>query len=289
VLLRMIGGPLAVVLLASVGIVLVTGLYSAGRQVETVSGLVTTGYGRALLIKTGLLVVLLVLGALNAIRLHGLQMPWRRPAIPRPARVVSARLIAVEAAVGVGLLIVAGVLAEAAPPRETATPVASSATEAAASTVERTEAGSVADLVVTISATPNRAGLNAFTVTAASSRRPAPRPIDSVILDVVGAASTVSPPLRPIGAGRYFGVARLDSGPVREMRAVIERNGQQLGVTVPWTVSAATDTSRLEPYVNTLAASLVVLSVGVFAGWFVLRRRRAVPDLPDFAELELRR
>jgi hypothetical protein len=27
----------------------------------------------------------------------------------------------------------------------------------------------------------------------------------------------------------------------------------------------------------------------VFAGWFVLRRRRAVPDLPDFAELELRR
>ena len=289
VLLRMIGGPLAVVLLASVGIVLVTGLYSAGRQVETVSGLVTTGYGRALLIKTGVLVVLLVLGALNAIRLHGLQMPWRRPAIPRPARVVSARLIAVEAAVGVGLLIVAGVLAESAPSRETATPVASSATEAAASTVERTEAGSVADLVVTISATPNRAGLNAFTVTAASSRRPAPRPIDSVILEVVGAASTVSPPLRPIGAGRYFGVARLDSGPVREMRAVIERNGQQLGVTVPWTVSAATDTSRLEPYVNTLAASLVVLSVGVFAGWFVLRRRRAVPDLPDFAELELRR
>ena len=115
VLLRMIGGPLAVVLLASVGIVLVTGLYSAGRQVETVSGLVTTGYGRALLIKTGLLVVLLVLGALNAIKLHGLQMPWRRPAIPRPARVVSARLIAVEAAVGVGLLIVAGVLAESAP------------------------------------------------------------------------------------------------------------------------------------------------------------------------------
>jgi len=289
VLLRMIGGPLAVVLLASVGIVLVTGLYSAGRQVETVSGLVTTGYGRALLIKTGVLVVLLVLGALNAIRLHGLQMPWHRPAILRPARMVSARLIAVEAAVGVGLLIVAGVLAESAPSRETATPVASSATEAAASTVERTEAGSVADLVVTISATPNRAGLNAFTVTAASSRRPAPRPIDSVILEVVGAASTVSPPLRPIGAGRYFGVARLDSGPVREMRAVIERNGQQLGVTVPWTVSAATNTSRLEPYVNTLAASLVVLSLGVFAGWFVLRRRRAVPDLPDFAELELRR
>src|SRR6476469_7416993 len=175
VLLRMIGGPLAIVLLAS-----------AGRQVETVSGLVTTGYGRALLIKTGLLVVLLVLGALNAIRLHGLHMPWRRPAIPRPARMVSARLIAVEAAVGVGLLIVAGVLAESAPSRETATPVASSATEAAASTVERTEAGSVADLVVTISATPNRAGFNAFTVTAASSRRPAPRPIDSVILEVVG-------------------------------------------------------------------------------------------------------
>ena len=45
-------------------------------------------------------------------------------------------------------------LADSAPSRETATPVASSATEAAASAVERTEAGSVADLVVTVAATP---------------------------------------------------------------------------------------------------------------------------------------
>ena len=289
VLLRLIGGPLAVVLLASVGIVIVTGLYSAGRQAETVSDLVTTGYGRALLIKTGLLVVLLVLGASNAIKLHGLQVPWRRPAIPQPARGVSARLIAVEAAVGVGLLIVAGVLAESAPSRDTATPAAASATDAASSTVERTEAGSVADLVVTISATPNHPGLNAFTVTAASSRRPAPRPIDSVSLEVVGATSTVSPPLRPIGAGRYFGVARLGSDSIREMRAVIERNGQQLGVTVPWTVSAAPNTSRLEPYVNTLAASVIVLFLGALGGWVVLRRRRAVPERPDIVELELRR
>jgi copper transport protein len=286
VLLRMIGGPLAVVLLASVGIVLVTGLYSAGRQVETVSGLVTTGYGRALLIKTGLLVVLLALGALNAIRLHGLHLPGRGRAIT-PVPLVSTRLIVAEAAVGAVLLIVAGLLADSAPSRETATPVASSATEAAASAVERTEAGSVADLVVTVSATPNRPGLNAFTVTAASSRRPAPRPIDTVSLEVVGAKSTVSPPLQPIGAGRYFGVARLDSGPVREMRAVIERNGEHLGVTVPWSVSAATDTARLAPYVNTLAASLAVAFLGLVVGWFVLRRRRAEMKLPDMAEWEL--
>jgi copper transport protein len=286
VLLRMIGRPLAVVLLASVGIVIVSGLYSAGRQVETVSDLVTTGYGRALLIKTGLLVVLLALGALNAIRLHGLHLPGRGPAIT-PVPVVSTRLIVAEAAVGAVLLIVAGLLADSAPSRETATLVASSATEAAASAVERTEAGSVADLVVTVSATPNRPGLNAFTVTAASSRRPAPRPIDTVSLEVVGAKSTVSPPLQPIGAGRYFGVARLDSGPVREMRAVIERNGEQLGVTVPWTVSAATDTARLAPYVNTLAASLAVAFLGLVVGWFVLRRRRPEMKLPDIAEWEL--
>jgi hypothetical protein len=129
--------------------------------------------------------------------------------------------------------------------------------------------------------------LNAFTVTAASSRRPAPRPIDAVSLEVVGAKSTVSPPLQPIGAGRYFGVARLDSGPVREMRAVIERNGEQLGVTVPWTVSAATDTARLAPYVNTLAASFAVAFLGLVVGWFVLRRRRAEMRLPDMAEWEL--
>ena len=287
VLVRMIGQPLAVVLLASVAIVIVSGLYSAGRQVETVSDLVTTGYGRAVLIKSGVLLVLFVLGTLNAIRLHGLHLPIRGRAIMRPAPVVATRLIVVEAAVGAVLLIVAGLLAESAPSRETATPVASSATEAAASAVERTEAGSVADLVVTVSATPNRPGLNAFTVTAASSRRPAPRPIDTVSLEVVGAKSTASPPLQPIGAGRYFGVARLDSGPVREMRAVIERNGEQLGVTVPWTVGAATGTARLAPYVNTLAASLAVAFVGLAVGWFVLRRRRAEMELPDMVELEL--
>jgi copper transport protein len=205
----------------------------------------------------------------------------------RPARVVSTRLIVVEAAAGAVLLIVAGLLAESAPSRETAAPIASSATDAAASAVERTGAGSVADLVVTVSATPNRPGLNAFTVTAASSRRPAPRPIYSVSLEVVGAESTVSPPLQPIGAGRYFGVARLDSGPVREMRAVIERRGEQLGVTVPWTVGAATDTAQLAPYVNTLAASLAVAFLGLVVGWFVLRRRRAEMEPPDMAELEL--
>ena len=104
---------------------------------------------------------------------------------------------------------------------------------------------------------------------------------------MVGAKSTVSPPLQPIGAGRYFGVARLDSGPVREMRAVIERNGEQLGVTVPWTVSAATDTAgsrRMStpwPRLSPLHSSALVV------GWIVLRRRRAEMKLPDMAEWEL--
>ena len=87
---------------------------------RSVSDLVRTGYGWALVIKTGLLVVLRVLGALNAIRLHGWRIPGRGPSMTRPARTLSTRLIAVEAAVGAGLLVVVGVLAESVPPREEA-------------------------------------------------------------------------------------------------------------------------------------------------------------------------
>jgi copper transport protein len=170
--LRMIGAALAAVVLASVGVVVITGLYSAGRQVESVSDLVRTGYGWAVVIKAGLLVVLLVLGALNAIRLHGWRIPGRGPSMTRRARTMSTRLIAVEAAVGAGLLVVVGVLTESAPPREEANPVASVSTEAGGWIVERVGAASVGDLLISVSATPNRPGLNAFTVMAVSSRRP---------------------------------------------------------------------------------------------------------------------
>ena len=51
--------------------VVVTGLYSAGREVETVDGLWTTPYGRTLLVKSALLLVVGGLGLVNSARLHG--------------------------------------------------------------------------------------------------------------------------------------------------------------------------------------------------------------------------
>src|SRR5205807_1682399 len=58
--------------------------------------------------------------------------------------------------------------------------------------------GTVADLIVSVSVTPNRPGVNGFTVRAASNRRPAPAPIDDVALQL-GAGG--------VGGYRYEGAS----------------------------------------------------------------------------------
>ena len=136
-------------------------------------------------------------------RLNAIPAPRTAPAGPRPERsrrcpVVSTRLIVAEAAVGAVLLIVAGLLADSAPSRETATPA--SPPRRRRPRRRRSSGPRPARLPTSSSRSPRPQtvpGLNAFTVTAASSRRPAPRPIDTVSLEVVGAKSTVSPPLQP--------------------------------------------------------------------------------------------
>ena len=87
VLLRMIGGPLAVVLLASVGIVLVSWLVQrgpSGRDGEWSRH--DRVWPRAVDQDRSCCVVLLVLGALNAIKLHGLQLPMPQTGRSRDLR-----------------------------------------------------------------------------------------------------------------------------------------------------------------------------------------------------------
>jgi methionine-rich copper-binding protein CopC len=74
------------------------------------------------------------------------------------------------------------------------------------------------DLLVSVSVTAG----GACTVTVASSRRPAPAPVDLVTLGVT--------PLRPLGAGRYVGTG------VRGDRAtlVVHRGGHRLELPLSW-------------------------------------------------------
>jgi len=175
-------------------------------------------------------------------------------------------------------LVAVGVLMETAPARGLgATPPAAVPADAL------TRGGSVADLVVAVSATPNRQGVNAFTVTAASSRRPAPAPIDDVALELAGSGSLVR--LQQIEPGRYFGTGQIDaSGPTR-ITVVLHRAGRSLTVAVPWEIAPApAPVTRpaaghgLALYANALALWLLAVALLVGAGRLAARRRRDVVD-----------
>jgi copper transport protein len=173
------------------------------------------------------------------------------------------------------------------PPPRTPAPVAPLAEPQAYDTA-------VDDLVVSVSATPNRPGPNGFTVLAASSRRPPPAPIDGVTLRLGRPGEPGTLPLRQIEPGRYFGTGRLDSAGPITITAVIRRAGERLTVTMPWHVSptaapptVARQQHRLAPYVNAIALCVLVLALSVAAQRIVARRRRRQLDTDSPAPAEI--
>jgi copper transport protein len=250
-LLRAGREPFTVLVGGSVLAVVATGLYNAGRAVDTVGELTSTSYGRALLIKTGLLAAMLVLGLASARR-------WRSGAPPVP------RMVAVEAAVGAALLVAVAVLANTPPARGG---VGGSGGES--------RSASIADLLVTVSAAPNRPGANGVTVLVASSRRPPPARVSAVTLHGVR--------LAPVGADRYFGTVELTRYGAVPLTAVLQRGAERLTVTVPWQVTGSSSRGQpLAPYVNGLAIAL--LAAAVAAAAYTLRRRNDPRDLADQEE-----
>jgi len=175
--------------------------------------------------------------------------------------------------VGAVLLAAAGLLADTAPPRTPApaVPVAE----------PRTYDTTVGDLVVSVSATPNRPGVNGFTVLAASSRRPPPAPIDGVTLKLGGPGEPGTIPLREIEPGRYFGAGRLGpAGPIK-ITAAIRRAGERLTVTMPWHLSPKAappktpqQEHRLAPYANAIALCMLLLALALGVQRIVVHRRR---------------
>jgi copper transport protein len=192
--------PFAKLAGASVGVLVVTGLYSAGREVSSVDAMLTTFYGRTLLAKSALVAIVCALGATNALLL-------RRLATGRAVNV--RRTVAAEAVLGGLVLLAAGVLTASTPargPQFTAPRAVHPATAVRQS----------ADLLLAVSVRPNRPGTNLFTVQAASSRRPPPAPVSSVSLRLESGAKLQ---LRPIQANRYVGFAPLSGPGVDGMRS----------------------------------------------------------------------
>ncbi|MET8311910.1 copper resistance protein CopC [Micromonospora sp. NPDC005173] len=275
-LLKAVGHRFTALAAVGVALVVATGLYSAGREVESVRALVGTTYGRLLITKGVLLSVAGGLGLVNAARVRG---RWGARFAAPPSR----RLLAAEATAGVVLLLLAGALVETPPSRQSPASVADVP-------IPVTRNGSSGDVVVSLTITPNRPGTNGFTVLAASSRRPPPAQVGSVTVELDGGSTAV--PLREIEPGRYFGTGQLSGPGVVRVTAVIRRGGARLTVPVEWSVPpAAVSPPRsrdvLTPIANTGAAIVIGVLV-VLAGWRLTAVRRRRPAATPTGQIEQR-
>lgn len=145
----------------SAGSLILTGLYASFLRLDSIASLVSTAYGRALLVKLIIALAMLGLGAVNLL----ITSPRMKQAAAQPAGRPSLiarfrQLIGGELALGAALLLTAGVLTALPPARPAATPAALSAS------------ASVDDLSISLEITPGRVGLNTFTATIASNGRP---------------------------------------------------------------------------------------------------------------------
>ena len=105
---------LSAIALVSVAVIAVTGLVRAFSELSAFSQLWSSGYGRALLIKSGLLLAVIVLGWLNRSRL-----------LPRLRFAALRRNVAVELVLLAGVVIAVAFLTDLAPGRQLARAVAS--------------------------------------------------------------------------------------------------------------------------------------------------------------------
>ena len=102
--------------LAVMALIVVTGVWNAGNEVGGVPGLVGTDYGRLVLLKVALLVPVLALAGWNRQSLLP-RLSGEGSTIGRPAMRRLAGFVAVEAVVGLALVVVAAVLAVTPPGR----------------------------------------------------------------------------------------------------------------------------------------------------------------------------
>ncbi|HEV7665591.1 MAG TPA: copper resistance protein CopC [Chloroflexota bacterium] len=256
----------------SAGLVVASGLYAVGRQVVSLAALVDNDYGRLVLAKVGLVLATGAIGLVLSSIVHPralgtLFRVLQRASLPRLTRI--------ETYVGLAVVVVAGLLASAAPPR--VTPNSSVPHPAYMS-------AHVADLLVGLEVRPNRAGPNVLMVRAISQRRPAPGPVEQVQVRLIplagGEPLLTDADLQEPGVFRVAGEALAYDGPW-SAEIIVQRPGQPaLTTTFGWTVgSTAPTTTRTEQVALASlldpAAGLVVLVTIVVVLLFSRRRRHA--------------
>ncbi|MFN8443253.1 MAG: S8 family serine peptidase [Caldilineaceae bacterium] len=148
---------------SSVALLFASGLYSMGKQVASLDALLTTDYGWLLLGKLALVVLAGLCGIGNMLLVHP-QAPqflgrWltQRIAWKFLARFPLPRLLLIEAIFGVLVLAASSLLSASAPPSDITYAIDPAQ-------IQPTRGQRVGDMLVTLSASPNRLGQNVFDV-----------------------------------------------------------------------------------------------------------------------------
>ncbi len=254
-----------------------TGLYKSGQQVASLDGLLTSLYGQVLLSKVELVLLLALLGLLNTAILHpgiARRLAWllRRPA---NWRLLSPRYlprIVLAETIGLSLvLLLTAFLTSSQPPRgpeyepllaENVAPIVSQQAN---------------DIVFSLSVKPNRPGRNFLSLSVLNTRRPAPAPIEAVVvqlrsLEVEGSDVTLN--AETLGSGRYQVAGNyFKSAGKWEVEVTVNRPGlPQTKLIVPWQVLPTEANRRpvvfsnepLAPWLSLVAIVVAVLGLVIW-------------------------
>ncbi len=249
-------GRLAPVLVPAVAALAATGLLELGRHAATVDALLTTTYGRLVLLKSVLLVAAGALGLTTR----------RAIAAARAGRAL--RAVAAESALLVVALAAAAAMAAGAPA------VGARFHAAAAPAPSVLETRQVDDVIVTVEVRPNRPGANFVAIRTIETRRPAPAPVTGVAVAMGGRALQAQ--RTADGTWQLAGVT-LASGAV-PLRVAVERPGLPLRADVDWVVGGAPPAAPAVVSRHALAPATSVLGllVLVAAGLALAGSRRRV-------------
>jgi copper transport protein len=263
---RLVLRAFAVLAVACVGVLTLTGLLLADAQVSTVDALLTTPYGLLLLAKVAAVAAAGMLGLRTALRLR------------RPAPGLPVRGLLIEAILLSGALILAGTLAAAGPARGAKFPVS-----AAVATVPEVT-GQAADLVDTVTVRPNRPGRNVVTIAVSDTRRPAPGPLTGVSLQLTGpdGTRTVHPVTRSADGWTVTVDDIRTAGDWRVTVTVMREGLPPVTAAHRWPVAPAqirpetvvVSSAPLRPFLNGLIGILVSTGLVALFLFAVLRRRR---------------
>ena len=258
---------------------LITGLFMSGQQVASLDALLTTWYGQALLVKMMLVAGVALIGLLNAAPLHArvaalLQRLLRHPAGWRrstPRRLGS--MVLIEASGGLVVLLLAAMLSATQPARGPEfDPPIGEATPSSLTT-------SVSDLVVTLSVKPNQPGQNFISLGVFNTRRPAPAPIERVVVRLLPPGGRPESALllaAPVGTGRYqIASGAIDAAGTWQIGVTVTRAGlPDATAVVSWTVQppprpALISNRPLAPATTPAAVAIALLTCGATVGFRV--------------------